>query len=85
MDHSHQKTDAHSDSTNDYGTLTNPVDWSSHWLILNQMIGNLWIHLLNKNYNEAQGLLAEMAAQSRLMSQYIKIQKESDRGNNVFR
>jgi len=27
----------------------------------------------------------EMAAQARLMSQFLKIQKESDHGNNVFR
>jgi hypothetical protein len=65
--------------------LNNPVDWSSHWLTLNQMTGNLWIQLLNKNYNEAQNLLVEMAAQARLMSQFLKIQKESDHGNNVFR
>jgi hypothetical protein len=65
--------------------LNNPVDWSSHWLTLNQMTGNLWIQLLSKNYNEAQNLLVEMATQARLMSQFLKIQKESDHGNNVFR
>jgi hypothetical protein len=30
-------------------------------------------------------LLANMATQARLMSQFLKIQKESDHANNVFR